>query len=127
MVDTVGSRTLAEYRRVLTPKGVFVSVGGPVKGQWIRPLLGPIKLLLLSPFVSQKLAPFLTGESRDDLAVLHELLESAKVTPVIDRTYELSDVADAIRYLDEGHARGKVVVTVRAEPASHSALTTAAR
>jgi NADPH:quinone reductase-like Zn-dependent oxidoreductase len=82
VVDTVGSRTLAEYRRVLTPKGVFVSVGGPVKGQWIRPLLGPIKLLLLSPFVSQKLAPFLTRESRDDLAVLRELLESAKVTPV---------------------------------------------
>jgi NADPH:quinone reductase-like Zn-dependent oxidoreductase len=82
VVDTVGSRTLAEYRRVLTPKGVSVSVGGPVKGQWIRPLPGPIKLLLLSPFVSQKLAPFLTRESRDDLAVLRELLESAKVTPV---------------------------------------------
>jgi NADPH:quinone reductase-like Zn-dependent oxidoreductase len=67
---------------------------------------------VLSPFVSQKLGTFVMKPTRDDLQFLKELVEADKVTPVIDRTYPLSEVPEAIRYLEEGHARGKVVITV---------------
>jgi NADPH:quinone reductase-like Zn-dependent oxidoreductase len=66
----------------------------------------------LSPFVSQKLGSFLMKPTKDDLQFLKELIEAGKLTPVIDRTYPLSEVPEAIRYLEEGHARGKVVITV---------------
>jgi NADPH:quinone reductase-like Zn-dependent oxidoreductase len=71
-----------------------------------------IKAIVLSPFVSQKLGPFLAERSKEDLQVLKELIEAGKVTPVIDRTYPLSEVPEAIRYLEEGHAQGKVVITI---------------
>jgi NADPH:quinone reductase-like Zn-dependent oxidoreductase len=112
IVDMAGNHTMFEIRRLLTPKGVLVAVGGPVKGQWIAPFTGPIKLLALSRVVSQTLAPFLAKQSIDDLIVLRELIEAGKVTPVIDRTYPLSEVPDAIHYLEQGHSRGKVVITV---------------
>jgi NADPH:quinone reductase-like Zn-dependent oxidoreductase len=112
VVDTAGGHSLAEIRRALTPKGTLVVVGGPLKDLWLGPLFDPVKLLVLSPFVSQRLSPMLARNSRDDLAVLRELIEAGKVTPVIDRTYPLSEVPEAIRYLEEGHARGKVVITV---------------
>jgi NADPH:quinone reductase-like Zn-dependent oxidoreductase len=112
LVDVAGNRTLSECRRVLAPKGVLVGVGGPDKGRWVGPLTGPVKMLLVSPFVSQTMVPLLAHQSRDDLAVLRELLEAGKVTPVIDRTYPLSEVPEAIGYLEEGHASGKVVITV---------------
>jgi NADPH:quinone reductase-like Zn-dependent oxidoreductase len=68
--------------------------------------------MLLSPFVSQKMGTFICKENHEDMLVLKELIEAGKVTPVIDRTYPLSEVPDAVRYLAEGHARGKVVITV---------------
>ena len=68
--------------------------------------------MMLSPLVSQKLGTFVNKENHEDLLVLKELIEAGKVTPVIDRTYPLSEVPEAIRYLEEGHARGKVVITV---------------
>jgi NADPH:quinone reductase-like Zn-dependent oxidoreductase len=67
---------------------------------------------MLSPFVSQKLGTFVAKENHEDLMVLGELIESGQVTPIIDRTYPLSEVPEAIRYLEEGHARGKVVISV---------------
>ena len=67
---------------------------------------------MLSPFVSQKLGTFISKQSGQDLVVLKELIEAGKVTPVIDKTYPLSEVPEAIRHLEEGHARGKVVITV---------------
>ena len=112
LVDIAGNRTLAECRRVLDRHGVMVGVGGPDKGRWAGPLARPAKMLLLSPFVSQTMAFFLARQSRDDLAVLRELLQSGQVTPVIDRTYPLSEVPQAIRYLEQGHASGKVVITI---------------
>ena len=112
LIDVAGSKSLADSRRVLNPKGVLVGVGGPLKGRWIRPLMRPVAMLVLSPVVSQRMVPLLASQSRDDLAVLSELLDAGKVTPVIDRTYPLPDVPEAIRYLEEGHARGKVVITV---------------
>ena len=109
--DTVGNHSLSDCRRALTPGGTLVLVGGPDKGRWLGPLTGMLKAAVLSRFVSQKLLPFLAHLSKDDLIVMRELLEAGKVAPVIDRTYPLSEVPNAIRYLEEGHARGKVVIT----------------
>ena len=112
LVDIAGNRTLAECRRVLEPAGVMVGVGGPDKGRWIGPAARAVQMLLLSPLVSQRLVVFLAQQRRDDLAVLRDLLEAGKVRSVIDRAYPLSEVAKAIAYLETGHARGKVVITV---------------
>jgi NADPH:quinone reductase-like Zn-dependent oxidoreductase len=112
IVDIAGSRTLAQTRRVLVPKGVLVAVGGPNKGRWIGPLGRTVRMALLSQLVSQQMAFFLAHQNKADLTVLRELLESGKVRPVLDRTYSLSDVAEAIAYLEQGHAMGKVVITV---------------
>lgn len=111
ILDMAGTRSLSDCRRVLTPKGTYVVVGGP-SGRWLVGMDRFIKVLLLSPFVRQRLLPFITTEKKEDLVVLKELIEAGKVTPVIDRRYELSEVPEAIRYLEEGHARGKVVITV---------------
>jgi NADPH:quinone reductase-like Zn-dependent oxidoreductase len=114
LVDIAGNRPFSACRRVLAPHGILVGVGGPDRGRWIGPMTRAIKALMLSPFVSQKVAFFLAKPSRDDLAVLHDLLLTGKVTPVIDRSYPLSQAPEAIRYLEQGHAQGKVVITVLA-------------
>ena len=110
--DTVGNHSLSDIRRVLTREGTLVLVGGPDNGRWLGPLTGVLKAVVLSRFVSQKLLPLLAHLSKDDLIVMQEFLETGKVTPIIDRSYPLSDVPEAVRYLEEGHARGKVVITV---------------
>jgi len=110
--DSVGNHSLPDIRRALTREGTLVLVGGPDNGRWLGPLTGLLKVVVLSRFVSQKLLPFLAHLSKDDLIVMQEFLETRKVTPVIDRSYPLSDIPEAIRYLEEGHARGKVVITV---------------
>jgi len=111
IIDMVGNHSLLANRRALTPDGIFVIVGGP-KGDWIAPLMNPIKALVLSPFVGQEFGMMLAKMSQDDLSILGDLMQDGKVTPVIDRSYRLSEVADAIRYSEEGHARGKIIVTL---------------
>jgi NADPH:quinone reductase-like Zn-dependent oxidoreductase len=113
ILDTVGNHSLLEYRRALNDKGVFVLVGGPNNGDWIGPLITPIEALLLSRFVSQQFAPFLAALNASDLTIVSELLQTGKVTPVIDRHYKLDEVPAAMEYLEEGHARGKVVITLQ--------------
>jgi len=103
---------LARLRRALTPKGTLVIVGGETDGRWLGGTDRQLRAMMLSPFVGQKLGTFINKENHEDMIVLKELIESGKVTPVIDRTYPLSDVPEAIRYLKEGHAQGKVVITV---------------
>lgn len=105
--DCAGNRSFSDCRRVLKPKGILVVVGA-----FDRPLLRAVKALLISPFVSQKLVPFLSKRSKEDLILLKELIESGKVTPVIDRRYPLSEVPEAMGYLEARHARGKVVITI---------------
>jgi NADPH:quinone reductase-like Zn-dependent oxidoreductase len=105
--------SLRETRRVLAPNGTLVMVG--VKG---GRQMAPIVARLLTAVVwtrfanKKKMLPFLAKNSKEDLMVLKELIEAGKVRPVIDRTYPLSETADAMRYLEDGHARGKVVITV---------------
>ena len=107
-----GTRSPSDCRRALTSKGKLILSSGESDGRWIGPLDRIIKAVVLSPFVSQRLGPFEAKQSKEDLQVLKELIESGKVSPVIDRTYPLSETAEAVRYLEAGHARGKVVITV---------------
>ncbi len=114
ILDNVGTQPLVSFRRVLIPKGKYVMIGGggPNDQGLIGPLFRPIQAMLLSPFVSQEMGMFIADTNQKDLAVLADLMQSGRVKPVIDRTYKLSEVPAAIAYLEQGHARGKVVITV---------------
>jgi NADPH:quinone reductase-like Zn-dependent oxidoreductase len=110
ILDIGGNSSLARLRRALAPRGTLVIVGGEGGGRWLGGTDRQLRALALSPFVSQKLGTFVASENHEDMLVLKELIESGKVTPVIDRTYPLSEVPEAIRYLEEGRAKGKVVI-----------------
>lgn len=112
ILDIDGSSSLARLRRVLTPRGTLVIVGGEGGGRWLGVVDRLLRAHLLSPFVGQKLGTFICSENSEDMLVLKELIEAGKVTPVIDRTFPLGEAPKAIRYVEEGHARGKVVVAV---------------
>jgi NADPH:quinone reductase-like Zn-dependent oxidoreductase len=112
ILDIGGNSSLSRLRRALTAKGTLVIVGGETDGRWLGGTDRQLRALLLSPFIGQKLGTFVSRENHEDMIVLKDFIEAGKVTPVIDRTYPLSDSPNAIRYLEEGHARGKVVITV---------------
>jgi len=114
ILDNVGTQPLSGFRRVLKPNGTLVLIGGggPNDGQWVGPMARPVGAMLMSPFTSQKMGMMMAKGNKDDLSFLADLMQSGKVKPVIDRTYKLSEVPEAIRYLEEGHARGKVIITV---------------
>jgi NADPH:quinone reductase-like Zn-dependent oxidoreductase len=112
ILDCVGNHSFSACRRILNPDGRFVLVGAPHDLSVIGLLAVPIKALLLSVFVSQKAVMFIAKSNQDDLALLGELIATAKLEPVIDRRYTLSEVPEALRYLEEGHARGKVLITL---------------
>jgi NADPH:quinone reductase-like Zn-dependent oxidoreductase len=111
IIDMVGNHSLSENRKVMKPEGKFVIIGG-AKGNWLGPLMGVIKAMVYSPFVDQEFIMFIARLRKQDMSVLGELMKSGVITPVIDRSYPLSEVADAIRYSEEGHARGKIIITV---------------
>src|SRR5213593_1265769 len=114
ILDNVPNHSLSECRRILTPQGKYVMIGGggPNDNRWIGPFGRLIQALVISPFVSQKMGMMMAELKKSDLAILGDMMQSGKVKPVIDRTYKLSDVPAAIAYLEEGHARGKVIITV---------------
>ncbi|MEA2240833.1 MAG: hypothetical protein QOD24_389 [Solirubrobacteraceae bacterium] len=112
ILDIGGNASLSRLRRALAPTGTLVIAGGEKSGRWLGGSDRQLRALLLSRFVDQKLTTFISSENHEDMIVLKELIESGKVTPVIDRTYPLTEVPEAIRYLEQGHARGKVVITV---------------
>jgi NADPH:quinone reductase-like Zn-dependent oxidoreductase len=107
-----GTLSPSECRSALTPNGTLVISSGESEGRWIGPVDRVIKALVLSAFVSQKMVSFTVKPNREDLQLLKQFIEDGTLTPVIDRTYPLAQLPEAIRYLEEGHARGKVVITV---------------
>jgi len=109
--DCGGNRSMSRMRRALTPKGTIVLVA-PAPGQWAGPIVRVLGAIVTSRFSSKRVRPFLSQVSKDDLLVLKELIEAGGVTPVIDRTYPFEQIPEAIRYVEDGHARGKVVITV---------------
>jgi NADPH:quinone reductase-like Zn-dependent oxidoreductase len=109
LLDNVGNRTLSAFKRVMTPSGWCVMVGAP-KELWAV-IIRVLKALAWSPFLRQKFTFFIAKVNKDDLAALCELMKTGKVKPVIDKRYQLSDTADAIAYVEQGHARAKVVVS----------------
>jgi len=113
ILDTAGRRSLSHLRRALTPRGTLVIVGGEGGGRWTggfeRQVLGAA---VVSRFVRQRLRAVMSRERQEDLLVLKDLIEAGKLTPVISRAYPLDQVPDALRDEDEGHGRGKVVVTI---------------
>jgi NADPH:quinone reductase-like Zn-dependent oxidoreductase len=114
ILDNVGTQPLLSVRRALIPKGKYVMIGGggTTDQGLIGPLFRPIKAMLLSPFVSQEMGMMMSNPTQNDMTMLADLMQSGKVTPVIDRRYKLSEVPEAMRYLEAGHARGKVVITL---------------
>jgi NADPH:quinone reductase-like Zn-dependent oxidoreductase len=112
ILDIGGNRRLSDLRRALTPKGTLVIVGGETEGRWLGGTDRQLRAQLLSLVVGQKLGTFISSENAADLIALAELIEAGRVKSAIDRTYPLSDVATAIRHLTDGHARGKIVITV---------------
>lgn len=116
VIDMVGNHPVAAHKKVLKPNGVYVIVGGP-KGRWLAPLDRIVSAAVQSRFGDQKFGMIMAKITKDDLGVLSELMRSGKVTPVIDRSYPLSEVPEAVRYLETGRARGKVIITVERPPA----------
>jgi len=112
ILDIGGNSRLSRLRRALTPAGTLVIVGGETDGRWLGGVDRQLRATLLSPLVKQRLGTFVSSQSADDLTALRGLIESGEVAPVIDRTYPLAEAAAAIRHMQDGHARGKVVVSV---------------
>ena len=111
-----GTASPSACRRALAPRGRLVLSSGDSPGRIIGPVGRIIKAIVMSPFIGQTLGPFVAKPSSNDLEFLRQLIEAGRVAPVIDRTYPLTEAADAIRYLETGHARGKVVIFVSASP-----------
>jgi NADPH:quinone reductase-like Zn-dependent oxidoreductase len=115
LLDNVGNRSFSECRRVLKPRGVYIGNGGggPDDMLWgFSAIGGMIRSFILSPFLSQKLRGILANVNYKDLTEMGKLIETGEVTPVIDRRYGLSDVPEAIRYLETSRARGKAIITM---------------
>jgi NADPH:quinone reductase-like Zn-dependent oxidoreductase len=111
ILDIAANHSLAAHRRALTPNGRYVLVGAP-RGQWVGPLARPLAALALSRMGSKSLLPLMATFKLADLLTLREFIEAGQLTPVIDRVFPLCETADAIRYLETGHPRGKVVIAV---------------
>src|SRR5437667_5626483 len=114
ILDNVPNHSLSECRAILNPNGKYVMIGGggPNDSRWIGPFGRVIKTMVLSQFASQKMGMMMADTNQSDLTILADMMQSGKLKPVIDRTYKLNEVPAAIAYLEEGHARGKVVITV---------------
>jgi NADPH:quinone reductase-like Zn-dependent oxidoreductase len=112
ILDTAGHRSLSQLRRALTPKGTLVIVGSEGRGRWMGGFDRNLRAVVLSRFVGQRLRMLGSKPRQEDLQTLRELIEAGKLTPLIDRTFPLREVPEAIRYLLKGHGRGKIVITV---------------
>jgi NADPH:quinone reductase-like Zn-dependent oxidoreductase len=112
IIDIGGSRQLSQLRGALTRHGTLVIVGGEGGGRWLGGLDRQLRAVAISPFVRQRMRVFVAREHHEELEFLAELIEAGEVRPVVDKIYPLGKAPEAIRYLEAGHARGKVVITV---------------
>ncbi len=112
ILDNVSSLPLARLRGALTPKGILVLNGGGSPGHVLGPVAGILRAVVASAFVSQRLRPLPSRQNREELLAVTGLIEDGKLTPVVDRTYPLAETAAGLRHVEQGHARGKVVVTI---------------
>ncbi|MBM4425653.1 MAG: NAD(P)-dependent alcohol dehydrogenase [Chloroflexi bacterium] len=112
VLDIAGGRSWHEYKRILKQTATFVIVGGPKGNKWIGPLGNTLKLKMASMGARQKVVFFIAQFTREDLAILRDLSESGKMKPVVEKVYPLEQVADAMRHLGTGHARGKIVLKI---------------
>src|SRR5947208_2682501 len=114
ILDNVANHSLSESRRVLTPNGIYVMIGGGSANEqgFVGALGKALNAAVYSRFIKQKMGMMMAQPSTKDLTLLAEMVESGKLKPVIDRTYKLAEVPEAVRYVEQGHARGKVVITV---------------
>jgi len=115
IIDNVGNRSLSEYRRVLNPQGKYVLIGGGGvnDSRWMGPIGPVIKTMLLKPFISQEMNMMMSEVKKEDLTLLADLMQSGKVTPVVDKTYLFSEIREAVRHVETGRARGKVIVDLK--------------
>jgi NADPH:quinone reductase-like Zn-dependent oxidoreductase len=113
IVDNIGNRSVRDNRKVLAPQGVYVIVGAPSDDPWIGALSGPIRAKAYAPFVDQQLKFFVASMNPEDLGYLAGLMQAGKLISVIDRSYPLTQTAQAIEYLETGRARGKVVIDIQ--------------
>jgi NADPH:quinone reductase-like Zn-dependent oxidoreductase len=121
VLDLVGNHGLLAVRQALTPDGNYVMIGGPA-GRWIAPLDTVVRAFLLRPFVKQEMGFMMSKVNREDLMFLRELMEAGKLTPVIDKTYPLSQTRDAVAYQEAGRSRGKVVITMTPDATSEAGI-----
>jgi NADPH:quinone reductase-like Zn-dependent oxidoreductase len=112
IVDIGGNSSLTRLRRALTPSGTLAIVGGESGGRWMGGFDRMLRAPLLSPFVGQTLSPVTASENAADMLVLRDMIEAGQVMPVIERSYALADAPDAVRHVEQGKARGKVVITI---------------
>ncbi len=113
ILDAIGNRSFPDMKRILNPDGIVVMAGGAAGGWMIGTLARAVRARVRSQFGRRKFIGMLARIDKHDLAMLHELMTVGKIQPVIDRCYELSEVPDAVRHVEEGHARGKVVITLQ--------------
>ncbi|MCJ7672339.1 MAG: NAD(P)-dependent alcohol dehydrogenase [Acidimicrobiia bacterium] len=112
VIDIAGNRTLRQLRRMLAPKGTLVIVGGEAGGCWLGGIERNLRAALWSPFIGQRMRAFISRERGEDIERLAEMIAAGEVRPIVERTFPLADAAAAIRQLEDGNARGKVVITV---------------
>jgi NADPH:quinone reductase-like Zn-dependent oxidoreductase len=112
ILQVAGTTPPSACRRVLTPQGTLVLISGDSPGRLVGPVGRIVKALVMDPFVGQKLKALNAKPNQPDLQALVRLVEEDRLAPVIDRTYPLDEVPEALRYLEQGHARGKVAITV---------------
>ena len=112
ILDNVSSLPLSRLRGALTPKGTLVLNGGGSPGHVFGPVAGIVRAMVANAFVSQRLRPLPSRQNREELLAVTALIQDGKLTPVVDRTYPLADTAEGLRHVEQGHARGKIVITV---------------
>lgn len=114
IMDNVANRPILDIRRVLKPQGKYIVIGGggPDANPWVGAFIQPLKALVISWFVDQDMGLFISHASAEDIALLGRWIDEGRITPFVDRSYPLSEIHDAMRYLEEGHARGKVILTM---------------